>query len=97
MFNFCLKARVFLVTIMNWRISWQGCKHLARFSRFLLSEPAASTMQRLTLSAVSIFVTEGLFIYVYFLLFEENHQNQTLRVGEKIPPTTSLFFRRMIT
>ena len=31
--------------------------------------------KRLTLSAASIFVAEGLFIYIYFLLFEENHQN----------------------
>ena len=27
----------------------------------------------LTLSTASIFVTEGLFIYIYFLLSEENH------------------------
>ena len=27
-------------------------------------------------SAALIFVTEGLFIYIYFLLFEENRQNR---------------------
>ena len=35
------------MTIMKWRISGQGYKHLARFSRFVLSEPAASTMQKI--------------------------------------------------
>ena len=47
-------------------------------------------------SAASIFVTEGLFIYIYFQLFEENHQNRISRAGEKISPTISLFFRKMI-
>ena len=49
-----------------------------------------------TLSAVSIFVAEGLFIYIYFLLFEENHENRISRAGEKISPTISLCFRKMI-
>ena len=52
--------------------------------------------KRLTLSAASIFVSERLFIYIYFLLFEENHENQISRAGEKISPTISLFFRKMI-
>ena len=39
--------------------------------------------KRLTLSAASIFVNEGLFIYIYFLLFEENHKNRISRAGEK--------------
>ena len=43
----------------------------------------------LSLSAASIFVTEGLFIYIYFLLFD-------FRAEEKISPTISLFFRKMI-
>ena len=51
--------------------------------------------KRLTLLAASIFVAEGLFIYIYFLLFEENHQNRISRVGEKISPKISLFFRKM--
>ena len=50
----------------------------------------------LILSAASILVTEGLFIYIYFLLFEENHQNRISRAGEKNSPTISLFFRKMI-
>ena len=50
----------------------------------------------LTPSAASIFVTEGLFIYIYFLLFDENHQNRISRAGEKNSPTISLFFRKMI-
>ena len=49
----------------------------------------------LTLSAASIFVAEGLFIYIYFLLFEENHQNRISRAGENICPTISLFFLKM--
>ena len=50
----------------------------------------------LTLSAASVFVTEGLFIYIYFLLFEENHEKRISRAGEKISPTISLFLRKMI-
>ena len=38
----------------------------------------------------------SLFIYIYFLLFEENHQNPISRAGEKISPTISLFFCKMI-
>ena len=64
----CLNARVCLVTIMKWCISGEGYKHLIRFSRFLLQ---LVLCKRLTLSAASIFVTEGLFIYIYFLLFEK--------------------------
>ena len=45
--------------------------------------------------AASILVAEGLFIYIYFLLFEENHQNRISRAGEKISPTISLFFSKM--
>ena len=85
------------MTIMKWGISGQGYKHLTRFSRLVLFKPADSTIcERLTLSAASVFVTEGLFIYIYFLLFEENHQNRISRPGEKISPTISLFFHKMI-
>ena len=45
MFNFCLKAGIFLVTVMKWRISGQRYKHLTRFSRFALFESAASTLK----------------------------------------------------
>ena len=48
--------------------------------------------KRLTLSAALIFVTEGMFIYIYFLLFEENHQNRTFRTGEQISLTISIVF-----
>ena len=88
------ESKSFLVTIMKWRISEQGHKHLTRFSRFVLLQLVLC--KRLTLSAASIFVTEGLFIYIYFLLFEENHQNRISRAEEKISPTISLFFRKMI-
>ena len=52
--------------------------------------------KRLILSAASIFVTEGLFIYIYFLLFEENHKDRSFRAGEEISLTILLFFRKMI-
>ena len=55
-----------------------------------------STWKRLTLSIASIFVNEGLFIYLYFLLFDENRQNLISRAGEKISSTISLFFRKII-
>ena len=76
------------MTIMKCRISGQRYKYLTRFSRFVLFKPAAGT--RLTLSATSIFATEGLFIYAYFLLFEGNHQNRISIAGEKSSPTISL-------
>ena len=80
------------VTVMTWRIFGQGYNHLTRFSTFVLFKPAVSAMRKvITLSAASVFVTEGLFIYIYFLLFEENHQNRISRAGEKISPTISLF------
>ena len=40
-------------------------------------------MRKISPVADSIFVSEGLFIYLHFLLFEENHQNQISRAGEK--------------
>ena len=39
--------------------SGQRYKQLTRFSRFVLFKRVVSTMQRLNLSAASIFVTEG--------------------------------------
>ena len=81
------------MTVMKWRKSGQRYKRLARLSRFVLFEAAAIELyKKLTLSTASIFVSEGLFIYIYFLLSEENHQNRIFRVGEIIPPTISLFF-----
>ena len=35
------------MTIMKWRISGQGYKHLTRFSKFALSKAAASTTQNI--------------------------------------------------
>ena len=69
------------MTVMKWRISGQRYKHLIRFSRFVLFEPAASTMQ---------------FIYIYLLLSDENHENRISKAGEKISPAISLFFLKMI-
>ena len=72
------ESKSYLVTIMKWRISEQGCKHLTKI------RSAVSTMQRITLSASSVFVTERLFIHIYFLLFEENCQNRVSRARDKI-------------
>ena len=82
------------MTIVRWVISGQGYKKLTRLSRFVPYKPAASVIQKITLSAVLI--TEGWFIYIYFLSFEENHRNRISRAGKKISPTISLFFRKMI-
>ena len=90
------ESKSFLVTIMKWHISRQGYKHLMKLGRFVLFKAAASTMQKINSFDCSIFVTEGLSIYICFLLFEENHENRISRAGEKISPTISLFFRKMI-
>ena len=74
------------MTIMKWRISFHD-SHCSNLKIVLC--------KRLILSAASIFVAEGLFIYIYFLLFEENHQNRISRAGEKISLTISLFLRKM--
>ena len=78
------------MTITKWCISEQEYKPLTRFSRFVLFNLQLVLCKRLTLS---IFATDGLLIYIYFLLFEENHQNWISRAGEKISPTISLFLR----
>ena len=84
----CLKARVFLVSVMKWRISGQRYEHLTRFVLFKL---ATSTMQKI--NSVDCFnLCHGRFVYI----FEENHQNRISTAGEKISPTISFFFRGMI-
>ena len=81
------------MTIMKWIISGQGYKQLTRFSRFVLSKPAAIVRyKRLTLPAASIFVTESLLIYIYLLLFEENHENRICRAGEQNFSNDFVFF-----
>ena len=72
---------------------WARIKHLARFSRLVLSAKAASTMQKINLVACFNLCHLRFVIYIYFLLFEENHQNRISRAGEKISLTISLFFR----
>ena len=89
------ESKSFFVTIMKWRISGQRYKHLARFEDSYCTNLQLVLCKSLALSAASIFVTEGLFIYIYFLLFEENHHNRISRAGEKISPMIS-FFRKMI-
>ena len=75
------------------------CHEMAQiwFSRFVLFKPAASTMQKINpVGCFSLCHYEGLLIYIYFLLFEENHQNRISRAGEKIFQTISLVFRKML-
>ena len=55
----------FLVTVMKWRTSGKGYKHLDSFSYSQYSNLWIVLCKRLTLSAASIFVAEGLFIYTY--------------------------------
>ena len=88
----CLKARVFLVTIVKWGVSGQGYKHCPGFQHSYCLKPAATTMQKI--NPVGCF-NLGLFIYIYFLSFEGNHRNRISRAG-KNSPTISLFLRKMI-
>ena len=85
-----------------WWLSWNDA-YLGKdtsiwpgFEDFYCSNLQLVLWKRLNLSAASSFVTEGFFIYIHFLLFEENHQNRISRAGEKISPTISLIFRKMI-
>ena len=73
-----------------WWLSWNGA-YLGKdtniwpgFQDSYCLNPQLVLCRRLILSTASIFVTEGLFIYIYFLSFEENHQNRISRAGEKI-------------
>ena len=59
------------MTVMKWRISEQRYKHLTKFSRFVLFEPAASTMRKINPVDRFNLVTDGLFIYIYLLLSEK--------------------------
>ena len=68
---------------MKWRISGQRYKHLTRFQDSYCLSPQLILRKRLTVSTASIFVTEGLFVYIYFLLSEENNQNRISRAGEE--------------
>ena len=92
MFNFYVWKQEFF-----WWLSWNGA-YLDKdtsiwpgFPNSYCSNLQLVLTKRLTLSAASIFVTEGLFIYIYFLLFEENYQNQISRAGENISPTIRSF------
>ena len=93
MFNFCLKARVILVTIMKWCISEQRIQAFDQVFKIRTVQPVAGTMQKI--NSVNL-CHRRLPIYIYFLLFEENHQNWISKTGEKISPTISLFLRKMI-
>ena len=82
---------------MKWGISGQRYKHLTRFSGLqVLFKPAVRTMKKINPVGCFNLVIEGLFIYIYSLLFEGNHENQISRAGGKTSPKISLFFRKMI-
>ena len=83
MFNFCVWKQEFF-----WWLSWNGA-YLSKdasiwpgFQDSHCSNLQVVLCKRLALSTALFFVTEGLFIYIYFLSFEENHQNQISRAGE---------------
>ena len=80
------ESKRLLVTTMKWRVSGariQAFDQLGFLDSYCSNLQLALAMQKNTLSAASVFVSEGLFIYIYFLLFEENHQNRISRAGEK--------------
>ena len=54
---------------------WARIQAFDQVSRFLLFKPAV----------------EGLLTYIYFLLFEETHQNPISKAGEKISNDFALF------
>ena len=86
------ESKSLLVTIVKWGTSGQGYKQLTRLSRFVLFKHAANTIQKIN----PVGVTEGWFIYVYFLSSEENHRNRISRTGKRISPKISLFSSKMI-
>ena len=80
------------MTIMKWCISGQGYKHISPgFQDLYCSNLQLVLWKRLTLSVVSNFVSKGLFIYMYLLLFQGNHQNRISRAGEKVSNDFALF------
>ena len=74
-----LKGRVFLVSIIK--------RCICRRYKYLM----VVACKRLTLSVGVIFVIEHLFVYIYFLLFEENRENRISRTGEKMSNDFALF------
>ena len=63
MFNFYVWKHELFCDYHKMAHIWQGHKYLTRFSKFVLFKPIQLVLcKRLTLSAASIFVTEGLFI-----------------------------------
>ena len=82
---------------MKWCLSGQGYKHLAPgFQDSYCSNFRLLLCKILILLTQSFFVSGSLFIYIYFLLFEENRQDRISRSEEKIlqrfnPIWTGLF------
>ena len=59
------ESKSFLVTVMKWRLSGQGYKHLTRFLKSILFKPAASTMQKINPQSLSLKVRLYTFISCY--------------------------------
>ena len=76
------------MTIMKWRISEQGHKHLGRFSTFVLFKPTASTMQKI--NPVGCFNLCH-WKFVYILLFREDKSNNVFREIRKCFRKTEKF------
>ena len=72
---------------------WARIQAIGQVFRFVLSEPEASTMQKINLIG---YFNLCLFIYIYFLLFKGNNPNRISRAREKISTTISQFCRKMI-
>ena len=72
---------------------WARIQAFDQVSRFVLFEPAASTMQKINpVGCFNLSLKVCLYTFIS-CIFEENHQNRILKSGEKNYPTISLFSR----
>ena len=77
------ESKSFLVTIINGVYLGKDTSIWPGFQGSYFLNLQLILCKKLTLSSASFFVTKDLFIYIYFLLFEENYQNQTFKAGKK--------------
>ena len=62
---------------------WARIQAFDQVSRFVLFEPAASTMQKINPVGCFNFVIEGLFIYIYFLYFWRKSSKSDFKIWRK--------------
>ena len=91
----CMKSRVFC-NDHEMAISGQGYQHLTRFSWFHCSNLQLVLCKRLTLLAAWGFAIEGLFIYIYFLLFEKKSSKLDFQSWRKNFSNDFAVFGKMI-